>query len=103
MRVIVLARTLNEERNIARFCRCYARADAILVADGGSTDRTVDIARQFENVEVRQFRERTLWSLQNAFTEVYKDRFKRNPLDSSVETIKMTGLLERVSSELTRA
>jgi len=59
VRVIVLARTLNEERNIARFCRCYAQADAILVADGGSTDRTVEIARQFENVEVRHFRERT--------------------------------------------
>lgn len=59
MRVIVLARTLNEEQNIARFCRCYAQADKILVADGGSTDRTVELAGQFENVEIRHFRERT--------------------------------------------
>jgi glycosyltransferase involved in cell wall biosynthesis len=60
MKIIALVRTLNEERNIARFCRSYAWADKILCADGGSTDKTVEIAQSFSNVEVRPFYERVL-------------------------------------------
>jgi glycosyltransferase involved in cell wall biosynthesis len=60
MKVVALVRTLNEERNIARFCKSYAWADKILCADGGSTDKTVEIAQTFPNVEVRPFYERVL-------------------------------------------
>jgi len=55
MKIAVILRTLNEERNIIRFCRSYAQADAILIADGGSHDRTIRIARMFDNVAVRPF------------------------------------------------
>ena len=55
MKVSVILRTLNEERNIIRFCRSYAQADEILIADGGSYDRTIRIARMFDNVQVRPF------------------------------------------------
>ena len=55
MRIIVCVRTRNEERNIANFCRGYSFADLILVADGGSEDRTVEIARQFPNVRVEHY------------------------------------------------
>ena len=36
--------TLNEERNIARCLESLAWVDEIVVVDGGSDDRTVDIA-----------------------------------------------------------
>jgi len=57
MKIVSLVRTLNEERNIARFCMSYSWADKILVADGGSTDRTIEIAKTFPNVKVRPFHE----------------------------------------------
>jgi len=59
MKIVVVVRTKNETRNIARFCVAYKEcADLVLVADGGSEDDTVSIARRFENVKVRHFKER---------------------------------------------
>ena len=55
VKIVAVTKTLNEERNIENFCRGYDFADAILVADGGSTDRTVELAQRFDNVEVRNF------------------------------------------------
>lgn len=55
MKVVVIARTRNEERNIERFCSDYSWVDCILVADGGSTDKTVDLTWQFPNVYVRDY------------------------------------------------
>jgi hypothetical protein len=55
MKIVVVTKSLNEERNIENFCRGYDFADAILVADGGSTDRTVELAQKFANVKVRNF------------------------------------------------
>lgn len=57
-RIIVVVKTLNEERNIENFCRGHSFADKILVADGGSTDRTVELTRGLDNVEVRDFEQR---------------------------------------------
>lgn len=54
----VIARTLNEERNIDRFCTAYAWADRILIADGGSTDRTTVLAKKYPNVQVKDFNQR---------------------------------------------
>lgn len=53
--IVTLVRTLNEEANIAKFCEGYRFSNLILVADGGSTDRTKEIARGFNNVKVRDF------------------------------------------------
>lgn len=58
MKITVIARTRNEQRNIGLFCRLYNWADEILVADGGSTDRTIEIAKSFSNVQVREFNKR---------------------------------------------
>lgn len=55
MNITVICRTRNEARNIARFCLAYSFADAILIADGGSTDTTLDTARTFGNVQVDLF------------------------------------------------
>lgn len=55
MKIVAVTKTLNEERNIARFCAGYDWCDAVLVADGGSCDRTAEIARGFPNVQVRTF------------------------------------------------
>lgn len=55
MKISVIARTLNEERNIERFCSGYQWADEILVADGGSQDNTISLASNFPNVQIRKF------------------------------------------------
>jgi glycosyltransferase involved in cell wall biosynthesis len=41
--------TKNEERNIVRCLRSLDFADEIVVVDSGSTDRTVELAREFTN------------------------------------------------------
>lgn len=58
MKIISVLRTLNEERFIARHCKNHQFADKILIADGGSTDRTVALAADFENVRIRHFKGR---------------------------------------------
>jgi glycosyltransferase involved in cell wall biosynthesis len=58
MSIIVTVRTLNEEYRIKQFCESYKEADKILVADGGSSDRTIEFANTFPNVKVLQFKER---------------------------------------------
>lgn len=56
MKIIATVRTLNEEKNIEKFCKSYSEfADLILVADGGSTDNTKSIASQFPKVKVRDY------------------------------------------------
>jgi hypothetical protein len=58
VKIVTLVRTLNEEANIAKFCEGYRFSNLILVADGGSTDRTKEIAVGFSNVRVRDFEQR---------------------------------------------
>ncbi len=65
-KIIAIVRTRNEEKNIARYCRQHDFADEILVADGGSTDKTIEIAKQFANVKVRAFDEEI--KLENNYT-----------------------------------
>jgi hypothetical protein len=62
VKIVVAVRTRNEESNIERFCWSYRDADAILVADGGSTDSTIRLANNFSNVIVRPFEELTQMS-----------------------------------------
>ena len=58
MKVVTMCCTLNEEQNIMRFCAVHSRfADKIVICDGGSTDRTVQIAEGFEKVKVVHFDE----------------------------------------------
>lgn len=59
--IIATTRTRNEEANIEKFCLSYLEcglADVVFVADGGSDDRTVEIAQSIPGVEVREFKER---------------------------------------------
>lgn len=55
MNIVVLVRTRNEAHRIEKFCEAYKDADAILVADGSSDDNTVELAKQFPNVVVRNY------------------------------------------------
>ena len=55
MRIVVIARTRNEKKNIGNFIRSYQWADQILVADGGSEDETVWLASQMNKTKVRSF------------------------------------------------
>lgn len=59
MSIVVCVRTRDEAHRIAQFCESYKDADLVLVADGGSEDNTVEIAKTFPNVVVRKFTERT--------------------------------------------
>jgi len=58
MKIVVIVRTRNEERNIERFCKSYQWADKILVADGGSDDNTIEIAKSCPKTAVRLFETR---------------------------------------------
>jgi len=60
MRIVTITKSLNEAHNIASFCTGYAWTDLILIADGGSTDETKEIAQCFTNVRVRDFEQRVL-------------------------------------------
>ena len=55
VRIISIVRARNEERHIALHCKHHDFADLILLADGGSTDDTIKIAKEFPNVQVRAF------------------------------------------------
>lgn len=65
MKIAVIVRTLNEEKNIRRFCDVYLRMFnskdlllRILVADGGSTDGTKDTLNTYTPiVRVKDFTE----------------------------------------------
>ncbi|MHA1942715.1 MAG: glycosyltransferase family 2 protein [Candidatus Hodarchaeales archaeon] len=57
-KIIVCVRTRDEEERIAQFCEAYKDADKILVADGGSVDNTIEIAKSFPNVEVTNYRKK---------------------------------------------
>lgn len=55
--IVATCRTLNEERNIERYCTYYSEiADLILIADGGSEDQTVALAKNFAKVQVKHFK-----------------------------------------------
>ena len=65
MKIVTIVRTLNEEANIEQFCKSHSFSDLILVADGGSSDKTVEYAEKFDNVKVRAFTERV--ELENGY------------------------------------
>ena len=47
MKISVKINVYNEEDNIAAVCESVSWADEIVIVDSNSTDRTVEIARQF--------------------------------------------------------
>lgn len=55
IKICVVVRVRDEERRIAQFCEAYEDADMILVGDGGSIDRTKEIAAQYPNVIIRDY------------------------------------------------
>lgn len=58
MKIVVIGRTKNEERNIRRFIEGYQDwVDEILIADGRSTDQTLDIIAEYPAVKMRPFTE----------------------------------------------
>jgi hypothetical protein len=57
MKIFVLARSRNEERNVRRFIEHYPpeNVDKILLSDGYSTDRTIEIAKEYPHVYFKPF------------------------------------------------
>lgn len=67
MKIIVAVRTLNESKNIDRFCQSYAWADQILIADGGSEDDTVLRALRYGNTYEYLFPDK-IWHTDKVFS-----------------------------------
>jgi len=67
MNIIVVVRTLNESKNIDRFCQSYSWADKILIADGGSSDDTIYRAMKFDNTYAYTFRDK-IWHTDKVFS-----------------------------------
>lgn len=59
MKIVAVVRARDEAHRIGAFCQAYEQCDAILVADGGSVDETIQIAETYPNVKVRRFEGRT--------------------------------------------
>lgn len=59
-KIVVVVRTRDEEDRIAKFCKSYEDADLILIADGGSVDKTKEIASTFPNVLLRDYPNREI-------------------------------------------
>lgn len=58
MKIILTLKSRNEESNIKKAIESYHDwVDEILLADGGSTDRTVEIASGYSKVSIRPFHE----------------------------------------------
>ncbi len=55
MKIIALIRTLNEADKIDACCQAYQFCDEILIADGGSTDGTIELALKYQKVMVRNY------------------------------------------------
>lgn len=56
MKIVVITRVKNEQRNLARYWNAWAPvADLMLLADGGSTDQTITMAQMMDKVKVRSF------------------------------------------------
>jgi hypothetical protein len=55
MRIVATCRTFNEQKHIRQYCEAYQFADYILIADGGSSDNTIEIAYEYPKVQVRHY------------------------------------------------
>lgn len=55
MKIVVAARCRNDERHVERFLRGYNFADRIVVSDGGSTDRSVELLSRSDKVQLLHF------------------------------------------------
>ena len=56
MKLVATVRTRNEEKHIKQYCESYSEfADVILIADGNSTDKTLEIASAYPKVQIRNY------------------------------------------------
>lgn len=82
---IVVTRCLNEEKNIDRFVKAYDFADLIIVSDGGSTDRSVELLQKYDKVKLLHFKGHEIingyyWNPDNTHIQFIIDDAKRyNP------------------------
>jgi glycosyltransferase involved in cell wall biosynthesis len=58
MKIVVAVRCYNEEKNIKRFLHGYDFADLIIVSDGGSSDKSVDMLTFRYKVKLLRFNQR---------------------------------------------
>lgn len=55
MKIVVAVRCYNEQKNIKRFLKGYDWADSIVVSDGGSKDRSIEMLQGHPKVKLFHF------------------------------------------------
>lgn len=56
MKIVLALNVLNEEKNIARILSAYnGWVDKTIIVDGGSTDKTIEIANGFDGVHIMHY------------------------------------------------
>ncbi len=85
MKIVVAVRCYNEEKNIERFLRGYDFADVIVVSDGGSTDKSLELLSNRDKVKLIHFDQREnlngeIWNPDNPHINFVLDAAKsENP------------------------
>lgn len=90
MKIVTTVRCFNEEDNIDRFISCYWFSDKIIISDGGSTDKSLQILEHYKRwwpnkIEIIHFNEQKtvngqLWNDDNPHIQYVIDAGKaENP------------------------